>query len=225
LVFLLGLGEVVVGGTVSLALGEVVGDADDSLGLGAAVVSRDFSLGLGEAVAGWAVILGLAEVFLGLAVLLGEVVLVLDLMTLGIAFGKTFSSGLPVADGDGVAVAGDEVDAAGEGLGERERCTLAEIGGDDAGSATEGLGADSLGLAAIGLSDTFGWSVFWALSVVVWVPGMGISRSSACKPRATITDGLIIFIQDPEFSDRSTLSNLLNIRLKLSETTQPSCHG
>jgi hypothetical protein len=223
---LLGLGEVMVGGTVSLALGEVVGEADDSLGLGVAVVSRDFSLGLGEAVAGWAVILGLAEVFLGLAVLLGEVVLVLDLMTLGIAFGKTFSSGLPVADGDGVAVAGDEVDAAGEGLGERERCTLAETGGDDgAGRVAEGLGADSLGLAAIGLSDTFGWSVFWALSVVVWVPGIGISRSSACKPRATITDGFMKFTQDPEFSARSTLSNLLNIRLKLSETTQLNCHG
>jgi hypothetical protein len=173
------------------------------------------------------VLLGLAEVFLGLAVLLGlgEVVLVLDLITLGIAFGKTFSSGLPVADEEGDAATGDEVDAVGEGLGERERCTLAETGGDGAGRAADGLGVDSLGLAAIGLSETFGWSVFWALSVVVWVPGMGISRSSACKPTATITDGFMKFTQDPEFSARSTLSNLLNIQLKLSETTQPNCHG
>ncbi len=90
-----------------------------------------------------------------MAVGLGEVVLVPDLMTLGIAFGRTFSSGLLVADGDGDE---DEVDAAGEGLG--ESFALAVTVGDGPGRDAEGLGTDSLGMAATGLSVTFGWSAF-----------------------------------------------------------------
>jgi hypothetical protein len=195
----------------------VVGGAGASLGLGEVFAGRDFGLGVNEVVAGGAVLLGLFVVtLLGL----GDVVLVLDLTTLGIAFGKTLSSDLPVAEGEG-----DGADALGDVVGLGESVALATTVGAGEGRDADGLGTDSLGLAATGLADIFCGPVFCELSVVVWVPGMGISRSSARKPRATIIDGLIKFIQDQEFSARSTLSNLLNMRLKLSETTQPNCHG
>jgi hypothetical protein len=135
-------------------------------------------LGLGEALFVLSVPLGL-----------GEVVLAPDFMTLGIAWGEIFRSDLPETDGEGAEAAGDGEEGLGEGL------VLATTVGDGEteGVATDavGLGTVTLGLAATGLSDALGDSVFWEFSVGVWLPGIGIMRIRACSPMATMIDGCI----------------------------------